>query len=56
VDIPSGLDCDSGEQLGAAIRAAWTVTFAAVKQGFVSANAVQYTGEIFVASIGIATR
>lgn len=56
VDIPSGLDCDAGEPLGAAIRAAWTVTFVAVKKGFVSANAAQYTGEIFVASIGIATR
>jgi NAD(P)H-hydrate epimerase len=56
VDIPSGLDCDAGEPLGAAIRATWTVTFVAVKKGFVSANAAQYTGEIFVASIGIATR
>ena len=56
VDIPSGLDCDSGEPLGAAIRAAWTVTFVAVKRGFVSASAAQYTGEIFVASIGIAAR
>ena len=56
VDIPSGLDCDAGEPLGVAIRAAWTVTFVAVKKGFVSANAAQYTGEIFVASIGIATR
>jgi NAD(P)H-hydrate epimerase len=56
VDIPSGLDCDSGEPLGAAIRAAWTVTFVAVKKGFVSESAAQYTGEIFVASIGIATR
>ena len=56
VDIPSGLDCDAGEPLGAVIRAAWTVTFVAVKKGFVSANAAQYTGEIFVASIGIAAR
>lgn len=56
VDIPSGLDCDAGEPLGAAIRATWTVTFVAVKKGFVSANATQYTGEIFVASIGITTR
>jgi len=56
VDIPSGLDCDSGEPLGGAIRAAWTVTFVAVKKGFLSAIAAQYTGEIFVASIGIATR
>ena len=56
VDIPSGLDCDAGEPLGAAIRAAWTVTFVAVKKGFLSAIATQYTGEIFVASIGVATR
>jgi hydroxyethylthiazole kinase-like uncharacterized protein yjeF len=56
VDIPSGLDCDTGELLGAAIRAAWTVTFVAVKKGFVSESASQYTGEIFVASIGISTR
>ncbi len=56
VDIPSGLDCDSGEPLGGAIRATSTVTFVAVKKGFISANADQYTGEIFVASIGISTR
>ena len=29
VDIPSGLDCDSGLSLGATIRAAHTVTFVA---------------------------
>jgi NAD(P)H-hydrate epimerase len=54
VDIPSGLDCDSGEPLGAAIRATWTVTFVAVKKGFTFADAAPYTGEIFVASIGVA--
>ena len=54
VDIPSGLDCDSGEPLGAAIRAAYTVTFVAVKKGFLaSAEASRYTGEIYVASIGV---
>ena len=56
VDIPSGLDCDSGESLGAAIRAAATVTFVALKKGFTSPAARAYTGEIFIASIGIATR
>ena len=56
VDIPSGLDCDTGEPLGGAIQAAWTVTFVAVKKGFLSAIAAQYTGDIFVASIGIAAR
>ncbi len=54
VDIPSGLDCDSGEPLGAVIRASYTVTFAAVKRGFsVSKTASAYTGEVFVASIGV---
>lgn len=53
VDIPSGLDCDTGEPLGAAIRASYTVTFVAVKKGFSSATASAYTGEIFVASIGV---
>ena len=54
VDIPSGLDCDSGQPLGAAIRATYTVTFVAAKTGFTSAKCVaQYTGEIFVASIGV---
>jgi NAD(P)H-hydrate epimerase len=54
VDIPSGLDCDMGQPLGAAIKATYTVTFVAVKKGFVSSNsAAQYTGRIFVASIGV---
>jgi NAD(P)H-hydrate epimerase len=54
VDIPSGLDCDTGEPLGAAIRAKYTVTFVAVKKGFTCADAVsQYTGDIFIASIGV---
>jgi NAD(P)H-hydrate epimerase len=54
VDIPSGLDCDTGEPLGAAIRATYTVTFVAVKKGFtLPGSASDYTGEIFVASIGV---
>jgi NAD(P)H-hydrate epimerase len=54
VDIPSGLDCDTGKPLGAAIIADYTVTFVAVKKGFTSADAVsQYAGDIFVASIGV---
>jgi hydroxyethylthiazole kinase-like uncharacterized protein yjeF len=53
VDISSGLDCDSGRPLGAAIKATYTVTFAAVKTGFTSGGGVDYTGEIYVASIGV---
>jgi len=53
VDIPSGLDCDTGLALGAAIKADWTVTFVAVKKGFAPESARQYTGEIYIASIGV---
>jgi NAD(P)H-hydrate epimerase len=53
VDIPSGLDCDTGLPFGAAIKANCTVTFVAVKKGFVFENARVYTGDIFVASIGV---
>jgi len=54
VDIPSGLDCDTGEPLGAAIRAKYTVTFVAVKKGFtLASSAAQWTGEVFIASIGV---
>jgi hydroxyethylthiazole kinase-like uncharacterized protein yjeF len=53
VDIPSGLECDTGRPLGTAIKACCTVTFVAVKKGFTNEDAAQYTGEIFVASIGV---
>ncbi len=53
VDIPSGLDCDEGNVLGACIKAAWTISFVAVKQGFTAQSAAEYTGEVYVASIGI---
>jgi hydroxyethylthiazole kinase-like uncharacterized protein yjeF len=53
VDIPSGLDCDTGEPLGTAIRAAWTVTFVAVKKGFTASPASAYVGELYIASIGV---
>ena len=53
VDIPSGLDCDTGRSLGAAIEADYTVTFVAVKKGFTTTQADKYTGEIFIASIGV---
>ena len=57
VDIPSGLDCDTGEPLGETVRAACTVTFVAVKRGFVASSlAAQYTGEVYVASIGVEPR
>lgn len=53
VDIPSGLDCNSGQLLGEAIIADYTVTFVAVKTGFTNPQAEKYIGKVYVASIGI---
>lgn len=53
VDIPSGLDCDTGLAQGAAIKAEATVTFVAAKKGFTNPEAKKYTGQIYIASIGI---
>lgn len=53
VDVPSGLDCDTGRPRGAAedcVRAERTVTFVAEKVGF--PNAREYTGEVIVGDIG----
>lgn len=53
VDIPSGLDCNTGRVLGSAIRAHKTVTFAASKRGFYLESGPAHTGEIIVTGISI---
>jgi NAD(P)H-hydrate epimerase len=52
VDIPSGLDCDTGEPLGPTVRATHTATFVAPKRGFLNPNSKQWTGEVHVIDIG----
>ena len=52
VDIPSGLDCDSGEPLDPTIRAAHTATFVAIKKGFLNPVSHDYIGEVHVLDIG----
>ena len=56
LDIPSGLDCDSGEMLESAVRAEHTITFAAMKKGFLNLSAAEFIGNVEVASIGIDAR
>lgn len=53
VDLPSGLDANTGEILGAAIRAAVTVTFVAGKPGLYRGLGPQHAGRVVVAEIGI---
>lgn len=56
VDVPSGLDADSGKVLGAAVRAKVTVSFVAPKRGFLMAEGPAHCGKIMVRDIGIKTR
>ena len=53
VDIPTGLDCDTGLADGPVVRADLTVTFVAPKKGFDSDGASDYTGKVVVADIGV---
>jgi hydroxyethylthiazole kinase-like uncharacterized protein yjeF len=52
VDIPSGLSADTGEPLGAAVGANYTVTFTAPKIGFFLGSAAQRVGQLVVRDIG----
>jgi NAD(P)H-hydrate epimerase len=53
VDLPSGLDCDTGQPLGPCVRAAHTATFVAPKRGFDAPGAAAFTGQVHVIDIGV---
>ncbi len=67
VDVPTGLDCDTGMPAGTdgktdaadrnddglAIRADETVTFVAPKVGYLQLSSQAWTGQVWVADIGI---
>jgi NAD(P)H-hydrate epimerase len=56
VDIPSGLDCNTGQPSAHTVRADHTCTFAAVKVGFTHAAAKPFTGTLHVCDIGVPPR
>jgi len=53
VDVPSGLNPDTGNPGSPTIQAAATVTLAVPKQGMTNSIAHPYLGEIYLACIGI---
>ena len=53
IDIPSGLDADTGKPLGTAIRACLTITFGLPKVGHLIPPGLDYVGEVKVIDIGI---
>lgn len=53
VDIPSGIDTDTGAVLGTAVRADVTVTFGFCKKGLALYPGCEYMGKLKIADIGI---
>ena len=51
IDVPTGINSDSGEVLGDAVKADLTVTFYKTKTGFL--KNIKYTGKIVVKNIGL---
>lgn len=52
VDIPSGLDSDTGLPLGIAVRARHTATVAALKKGFAQPGAAEWLGQVHFIDMG----
>lgn len=53
VDLPSGLDCDTGIPAEPTFRADHTCTFVAPKIGFANPQAAEFTGQIHFLEIGV---
>ena len=53
VDIPSGINSDTGCLMGAGIHASVTVTFGRMKTGLLNSDGPAYAGEVIVKDIGI---
>lgn len=53
VDLPSGLNADTGNVMGIAVKANVTVTFIALKQGLFTGQAADYCGKIVYAALSL---
>lgn len=53
LDIPSGLDADTGRVLGRAVRATHTITFIGLKPGLLTLDGPDYCGEITVSDLSL---
>jgi hydroxyethylthiazole kinase-like uncharacterized protein yjeF len=53
LDIPSGLDSDTGSVLGRAVRATHTITFIALKPGLLTRDGPDHCGTVSVAALGL---
>ncbi len=54
IDVPTGLDCDSGKPFANdAVRADLTITFVGLKEGYLTDAAQEYLGDLAIAETGL---
>jgi hydroxyethylthiazole kinase-like uncharacterized protein yjeF len=53
LDVPSGLDADTGARTGTCIRASATATFIALKPGLITGDGVDLAGDVSVHDLGL---
>src|SRR5919198_609107 len=53
IDVPSGIQSDTGQVLGCAVRATHTLTFIALKPGLLTLDGPDHCGEVRVDSLGV---
>lgn len=53
IDLPSGLNADTGEAMGAVFKAAHTLTFIALKPGLLTLEGIDHAGALIVRRIDI---
>jgi NAD(P)H-hydrate repair Nnr-like enzyme with NAD(P)H-hydrate epimerase domain len=53
LDIPSGLESDTGRVLGCAVRATHTITFIGLKPGLLTLDGPDHCGDVAVADLGL---
>lgn len=53
IDVPSGLDCETGQAAAQTIVAEHTCTFVATKPGFLLPAAARFVGQVHVVDIGV---
>ncbi len=51
IDMPSGIDADTGEMHGAAPHASATITFIGLKFGLLTGSGIAYAGEVIVSDL-----
>ena len=53
IDIPSGINGDTGEIMGVSVKADVTISFVTYKKGFLKSDIKEYLGKVIIENIGL---